>query len=191
LLGFIFYRPSPRYVSPVRAQQIAEAIRTEGYSGPLVGVFVDEPMDRVREIVTRCGLDYAQLHGRESPGTVATLEDSGISVIKAFRVRSSVSLEEMASYSASAYLLDAYVPGVPGGTGRTFDWELAAEAARRYSLLLAGGLTHENVAQAICTVDPWGVDAASGVEAEPGLKDPELVRRFVSAARHANLREKL
>ena len=185
LLGFIFYPPSPRSVTSERARTIAEAVRDAGFPVRLVGVFVDESPDDVRKTVSRCGLDYAQLHGAESPGTVAALVDDGIAVIKAFRVRDGVSPGEMARYRATAYLLDAYVAGKPGGTGRTFDWQLAVRAAGQFPVLLAGGLTPDNVAQAVRTVRPWGVDVASSVEAAPGRKDPDQVRRFVAAVRRA------
>ena len=186
LLGFIFHPPSPRAVTPERARAIAEAVRDGGSPVRLVGVFVDESLEDVRQTVSRCGLDYAQLHGTESTRAVAALMDGGIAVIKAFRVRGGVSPGEMARCQATAYLLDTYVAGQPGGTGRTFDWQLAVRAARQFPVLLAGGLTPDNVAQAVCTVRPWGVDVASGVEAAPGRKDPDQVRRFVAAVRRAD-----
>ena len=190
LLGFIFYPPSPRAVTPERARAIAEAVRNAGFPVRLVGVFVNESLEDVRETVSRCGLDYAQLHGAESPRTVAALVDEGIAVIKAFRVRDGVSLGEMARSRATAYLLDAYVAGKPGGTGCTFDWRLAVQAASQFPVLLAGGLTPENVARAVRTVTPWGVDVASGVEAAPGRKDPDQVRRFVAAVRRVDQGDK-
>ncbi|MGD2205487.1 MAG: phosphoribosylanthranilate isomerase [Anaerolineae bacterium] len=186
LLGFIFYPPSPRAVTPARARAIVETVRNAGFPVRLVGVFVDEPPEDVRQTVSRCGLDYAQLHGAESPREVAALMDDGIAVIKAFRVRHDVSPGEIARFRATAYLLDAYVAGRPGGAGRTFDWQLAVQAARLFQVLLAGGLTPDNVAQAVRTVHPWGVDVASGVEAAPGRKDPDQVRRFVAAVKRAD-----
>ena len=186
LLGFIFYPPSPRAVTPERAAAIAGSLQDVAHAARLVGVFVDESLQNVRQTVSRCGLAYAQLHGAEPPSAVAALEDDGIAVIKAFRVRDGVSASEMARYRASAYLLDAYVAGQPGGTGRTFDWQLVVRAARRFPVLLAGGLTPDNVAQAVQSVRPWGVDVASGVEQSPGRKDAHEVRRFVSAVKHAD-----
>ena len=185
LLGFIFYPPSPRAVAPERARVIAKAVRSAGSPVRLVGVFVDESLEDVRRTVRGCGLDYAQLHGAESSHTVAALMEDGIAVIKAFRVRDGVSPDEMAGYRATACLLDTYVPGQPGGTGRTFDWHLAVRAARQLPVLLAGGLAPDNVARAVRTVRPWGMDVASGVEAAPGRKDPDQVRNFVDAVRRA------
>jgi phosphoribosylanthranilate isomerase len=186
LLGFIFYPPSPRAVTPDRAREIAESVRNAGFAVWMVGVFVDDSPDGVRRTVSLCGLDYAQLHGAESPRTVAELIDSGIAIIKAFRVRDGFSPHEMACYRATAYLLDAYVAGQPGGTARTFDWQLAVQAASHFPVLLAGGLMPGNVAQAVRTVRPWGVDVASGVETAPGRKDPNRVRRFVAAVRRTD-----
>jgi len=189
LLGFIFYPPSPRAVTPERARGIAEAVRNAGFPVRLVGVFVSESPETVHQTLSYCRLDCAQLHGAESPRTVAALMGEGIAVIKAFRVHDGVSPGEMARYRAMAYLLDAFVAGQPGGTGHTFDWQLAVRAARQFPILLAGGLTPDNVAQAVRTVRPWGVDVASGVEAAPGRKDPDQVRRFLVAIRRADHRD--
>lgn len=186
LLGFNFYPPSPRSVTPDQAHQIIKTLRVSlspGLRVSCVGIFVDEEPDRVRRIVAHCGLDYAQLHGAESPELVSELMDEGIGVIKSFRVRDGGSLSEIARYRATAYLLDAYVPGQPGGTGQTFDWELAVQAKEYGPILLAGGLIPENVAEAVRAVRPWGVDVASGVEATPGRKDHDKLRRFVATVK--------
>ncbi len=186
LLGFIFYPPSPRSVTPDQAHQITEALHVSLSPCPrvsFVGVFVDGDPDSVRQIVAHCGLDYVQLHGAEPPEMVRALMDEGIDAIKGFRVRDGGSLAKLERYQATAYLLDTYVPGQPGGTGKTFDWELAMQAREHGPILLAGGLVPENVAEAIRVVRPWGVDVASGVEAAPGRKDHEQVRRFVVAAK--------
>jgi phosphoribosylanthranilate isomerase len=186
LLGFIFYPPSPRSVTPDQAHQIIKTLRVSLSPCPpisFVGVFVDEEPDSVRQIVTHCGLDYAQLHGTEPPELVRALMDEGIGVIKGFRVRDGGSLAKLERYRATAYLLDAYVPGQPGGTGQTFDWELAVQAKKHGPILLAGGLIPENVAQAVRMVRPWGVDVASGVEAAPGRKDHDKLRRFVATVK--------
>jgi phosphoribosylanthranilate isomerase len=186
LLGFIFYPPSPRSVTPEQARQIIETVRVSVspcLPVSFVGVFVDEEPSTVQQIVARCGLDYAQLHGAESPEMVRALMSEGIEVIKGFRVRNGGSLAEIERYRATVYLLDAYVPGQPGGTGQTFDWELAVQAKEYGPILLAGGLIPENVAEAVRVVRPWGVDVASGVEATPGRKDHDKVRRFIIAAK--------
>ena len=182
-LGFIFYPPSPRYVTPERACRIIEAVRRSPFAVHFVGVFVDDEPSTVRKVMARSGLEYAQLHGAEPPETVTTLMDWGLSVIKAFRVRDVASLAEIGRYRATAYLLDAYVPGQPGGTGHTFDWALAVQAGQYGPIILAGGLTSANVAQAVRATHPWGVDVSSGVEAEPGRKDADRMRRFVAAAK--------
>ena len=182
-LGFVFYSSSPRCVTLERACWIIEAVRRASFAVRFVGVFVDEEPGTVWQIASRCGLDYAQLHGAEPPETVITLMERGLGVIKAFRVRDGASLAEIERYQATAYLLDAYVPGQPGGTGRKFDWTLAARAKEHGPVILAGGLTPDNVAEAVRTVHPWGVDVSSGVEAEPGRKDPDKLRCFIAAVK--------
>lgn len=183
MLGFLFYPASPRFVPPDQAAAMIREIRREVPSIRCVGVFVNEPLETVRQMVARCGLDMVQLHGDESPADVSALMNEGIPVIKGFRLRSARVLETMRRYHPTVYLVDAYVPDRPGGTGQTCDWELAARAREYGLLLLAGGLTPENVAEAIRAVRPWGVDVASGVEARPGRKDPERVRRFIQSAK--------
>ncbi len=183
LLGFIFYPPSPRYVFPDRMKSIIKSVRDTHAAVQFVGVFVDEAFEAVRMIVSLCNLDYAQLHGAESPAMVEALQDQGIKVIKGFRVRDRRSLAEVERYRATAYLLDSYLPQQRGGTGTTFDWSLAVRAKAFGPILLAGGLTPENVGRAVCAVHPWGVDVASGVEASPGRKDHDRVRRFIAAAK--------
>jgi phosphoribosylanthranilate isomerase len=184
-LGFIFYPPSPRYVTPEQVQEIVTQIRSQSPipNLHLVGVFVDQRPEIVAQTLDFCGLDYAQLHGTEPPERVNTLMDWGLSVIKAFRVRDGTSLVEIERYRATAYLLDAYVPGQPGGTGHTFDWALAMRARQYGPVILAGGLTPDNVAQAVHQVQPWAVDVSSGVEATPGRKDHDKLRQFIAAAK--------
>jgi phosphoribosylanthranilate isomerase len=183
LLGLNFFPPSPRFVTPQEAGQIVRQIRGPHPTACLVGVFVDEDPASVQQIMARCDLDYAQLHGEEPPEWTTALLDRGLKVIKAFRVRDGTSLAGIERHQATAYLLDTYVPGQAGGTGQTFDWQLATQASARGPVILAGGLTPANVAEAIRTARPWGVDVASGVEAEPGRKDPTMVRQFIAAAK--------
>lgn len=190
-LGFIFYPPSPRSTTPEQAQQIIRQVChqthfTKKRCSPypqFVGVFVDEKPELVREVVNKCGLGWAQLHGKETPEMVSALVKEGIKVIKAFRLRDRDSLAEMEDYRATAYLLDAYVPGQPGGTGQTFDWTLVKDVRGRGPVFLAGGLTPANVARAIHVARPWGVDVAGGVESAPGRKDHDAVRAFLAEAK--------
>ena len=178
-LGFMFYEPSPRNISTAAATEI---IRTLPPLVAKVGVFVDPSPDWVRQVIAECGLDTLQFHGEEPP---EFCRQFGLKVIKAFRVRDESSLLATASYLREAWLLDSYVPGVPGGTGARFNWELALKSARQHAVILAGGLTPTNVAQAVRVVRPYGVDVSSGVESKPGRKDPEKVRAFIDAARRA------
>ncbi len=178
-IGFNFFRPSPRYVEPDRARAIRLALPPFLTT---VGLFVDRTEETVTETMQHCGLDCAQLHGNESPRMTANLRRR-FTIIKAIRVRGEEDLKELERYEADAFLLDAFVSGVPGGTGRTFDWELARRAASRVPLVLAGGLTPENVARAVEAARPFAVDVASGVESEPGKKSRRLVTDFVRAAK--------
>lgn len=178
-LGFIFYQKSPRYVTPDKARRII------GQLPPLVatvGVFVDEDAAAVREIASLAGLDWIQLHGGESPDYCRSL---GRRVIKGFRVRGEEIFAQLTAYqgAAQAFLLDAYKPGTPGGTGGTFDWEIGRQVGKCGPVILAGGLTPENVADAIRTVRPAAVDVASGVEAAPGRKDPEKLKAFIETVK--------
>ncbi|MGQ9628081.1 MAG: phosphoribosylanthranilate isomerase [Anaerolineae bacterium] len=179
-LGFVFYPPSPRYITPEQARQIIEAVRSQHAAVRFVGVFVDEELDEVRKVMARCDLDYAQLHGSEPPEYVAALMPRAI---KAFRVRDRASLQELSLYKPAAFLLDAYCPTRPGGTGTAFDWGLATLAKTCGRIILAGGLTPENVAEAVRHVRPYAVDVSTGVEARPGEKDKAKMRHFISAAK--------
>lgn len=185
LLGFIFYPKSPRYVTPEKVREIVAQIRPQSPISNicLVGVFVDQSPAIVAQTLDFCSLDYAQLHGTESAEEVTTLTDWGLRVIKAFRIRDGTSLADIGRYQATAYHLDAYVPGQLGGTGHTFDWGLAVQARQYGPIILAGGLTPDNVAQAVHRVQPWAVDVSSGVEATPGRKDHDKLRRFIAAAK--------
>ncbi len=178
-IGLVFAE-SPRKVSVERAREIAAAL-PEGVLK--VGVFVDAEPKEVLSISREVGLDYAQLHGDEEPETVAAIRDGGVGVIKALRVRDMASLREMVRYDTNFFLLDAFSEKVRGGTGTRFDWELA-KAVRGYAnILVSGGLTPENVREAIEFFEPYGVDASSSLEEKPGKKNDEQVRRFVSAAK--------
>jgi phosphoribosylanthranilate isomerase len=180
-LGFIFVPGTPRYIHPDRAAAIIAALP------PLVaavGVFVDQPLDEVLAVASACRLEAVQLHGEESAAYCRRLP---IRIIKALRVRGAESLGALEGYPAQAFLLDAFVEGQPGGTGVAFPWALAREAKRHGPIILSGGLRPETVAEAVRRVRPFGVDVSSGVERRPGQKDPEKVREFIVAVRHADL----
>ena len=176
-LGFVFFQGSPRFISPEEAAMI---IRRLPPFVQTVGLFVNEASTKVNAIADQCGLDLIQLHGDELP---AFCHPWPVKVIKAIRVRDAHSLRAAAEYDVDALLLDTYTAEQRGGTGQAFDWALARQAKMlvRPPLILSGGLTPENVGDAIRQVAPFAVDVASGVEAEPGRKDPEKLRRFFEA----------
>ncbi|SRR6266540_2893947 len=177
-LGFMFYEASPRHVS---AKLVAEIVRRLPPFVAKVGVFVDAAEAAVRQAMSDCGLDTLQFHGSESPEFCARF--SSIKVYKAFRVRGLESLADLPRFSTDAWLLDSYVPDKPGGTGAQFNWDLAVEAKKfGRPIILAGGLTPENVGDAVQRVQPYAVDVSSGVESAAGKKDHGKVRRFIAAA---------
>ncbi|MGQ0810722.1 MAG: phosphoribosylanthranilate isomerase [Nitrospiraceae bacterium] len=183
-LGFVFYRNSPRYVSPRVVKDIVATLP------PLiltVGVFVNEAVKVVRDLMDECGLALAQLHGEETASYCDLLERP---VLKAVRLKDRVSFLAMAEYQGRArvrgFVVDTFSDDAYGGTGRVADWGLAAEAAKGSTILLAGGLTPEIVEDAIRQVHPYGVDVSSGVEHSPGKKDHNKMRAFVRAARLAS-----
>lgn len=190
LLGFIFYPKSPRRIGVAAAQAIVSAIRQQmppAQAPPqMVGVFVNESLDNVLRIMAEVGLDLAQLHGDES---VAFLREANAALggraYKALKA-SGAEVDDYMSIGAPALLLDANHPNLYGGSGLRADASIAGRVARRCQLLLAGGLTPDNVAEAIRAVQPWGVDVASGVEAAPGRKDHEKVRLFIQAVREVS-----
>jgi phosphoribosylanthranilate isomerase len=176
-VGFVFYPKSPRVVEPKTAAEIIS--RLPPFVTP-VGVFVNEKLDTVRRIMEECRIPLAQLHGDESPQYCAEL---GHAVIKAVRVRDRRDLERMTAYQVGGFVLDAFVEGVPGGTGVAIDWDLAGEAQMLGPIILAGGLTPDNVVEAIRQARPYGVDVSSGVEKSPGKKDHAKVRAFIANAK--------
>ena len=181
-LGFNFSRGSPRYIPPEKAKPIVLSLPPFVAA---VGVFVDSPPDLVREVVEFCGLQFAQLHGHETPRRVERL--AGIHVLKTIRVASEADIRKIGKYRVDGFVLDSYVKGKPGGTGESFDWTLARAASSTAPIILAGGLRPDNVAEAIRTVRPYGVDTASGVESAPGQKSKELVLKFIRAAKSVDL----
>lgn len=178
LLGFNFWEDSPRFV---RIDQAASIVRKVPPFIVRTGVFVNPTPDLVLRAVGECGLNLLQFHGDESPEFCLQF---GIMSMKAFRIRNAGCLEELAKYATDAWLLDAYSSSKPGGTGETFNWDLAFEAQKAgRPIFLAGGLTPENVAEAVRQAQPYGVDVSSGVEERPGKKDHAKVRAFINAAR--------
>lgn len=179
-LGFVFCESSPRCIAIPAAAQIMKRLPPFVVK---VGVFVNAPEELVLRGIGECGLNILQFHGDETPEYCAQF---GVMSIKAFRIRDEASLNELKKYSTDAWLLDAYVPDKLGGTGLTFNWELARQA-REFGrpIFLAGGLTAENVAEAVRLVQPYAVDVSSGVEASPGRKDYAKVKAFIQAAKQA------
>lgn len=180
-VGFVFHKKSPRCAETAVVKGIVKTLPP--FVLP-IGVFVNEDAKVVRDVVDSCGLALVQLHGDE---TAAYCEALGRPVLKAIRLKDRRSFLILAEFQGRAgvrgFLVDAFSSDAYGGTGQVADWSLAAEASSAAPVLLAGGLTPENVSQAILQVRPYGVDVSSGVEASPGKKDHEKVRAFVRAVR--------
>ncbi len=186
MLGFNFYPPSPRYLSPHTCARIVRTLRLQHPDLVCVGVFVNETPRRVRALMDACDLDLAQLAGDEPPEHLHALNGQAFKAVRpASPVEADSGLRNYARPAAPALLVDARVSGAFGGTGTLADPAIARHLAVQAPILLAGGLNPANVAAAIRTVRPWGVDVASGVESAPGIKDPDLMTAFVSAARAA------
>ena len=180
LLGFIFCATSPRHLTVAAAAEIAGQLPAHIVK---VGVFVNAPDELVVEAISACGLNMLQFHGEEKPEDCTKF---GVMSIKAFRVRDAQSLEALLDYSTDAWLLDTFAERQAGGTGRTFDWELAVKAQRfGKPIFLAGGLDPANVIEAVRRVRPFAVDVSSGVESSPGKKDPAKVNTFIRSAKRA------
>jgi phosphoribosylanthranilate isomerase len=181
-LGFNFYSQSSRYLTPTEAAKMRLQLPE---NTQIAGVFVDAALAEVQRLCVLLCLDTVQLHGDETPDQVSQLAHD-VSVIKAFRVDSKFSLDTLAPYrQAFAFLFDAAQPGQYGGTGRITDWSVASRAAITHRIILAGGLTLQNVAAAIAAVRPYGVDVASGIEAAPGRKDHGRLREFIQEVRRS------
>lgn len=176
-IGFIFYEKSQRHINPRTAALI---IRELPPFVATIGVFVNEPPEKVVDIAKEAGVGCIQLHGDETPEYVQAV---GLRTIKALRVKDASILNKLRSFSVSAILLDTYREGQPGGTGETFDWEIASEAAKTGRIILSGGLNPENVGSAVRKVRPYAVDVSSGVEAKPGKKDHAKLQKFFEQVR--------
>ena len=181
-LGFVFAE-SPRRVTPETAKKIISRLPPFVTA---VGVFLNHKEDAVEQITDYCRLTALQFHGDESPDYCDRFH--GIAtIIKAFRIRSARDLKKLKYYKVDAFLLDTWVKGKPGGTGRTFNWELAKEAKEfKKPVILSGGLNKDNVKPAILQARPYAVDTSSGVEISPGRKSPVLVRNFINKVKEAD-----
>ncbi len=177
-LGFNFYEQSPRHLTIPAAAEISKQLPPFIMR---VGVFVNAPEDLVTRAIGECGLNLLQFHGDEAPEFCTQF---GLMSMKAFRIRNIDSLKDLPQYQTDAYLLDTWTPEARGGTGEQFNWNFAIEAQKfGKPIFLAGGLTAENVAEAVRRVRPFGVDVSSGVESSPGKKDHQKVRDFIAAVR--------
>lgn len=179
-IGLMFYKESPRYVTIEQAKEICEVLPAHIMR---VGVFVNADEALINRALSECLLNILQFHGDETPEDCAQYP---VMTLKAFRVQGPETLEQMKDYSTAGFLLDAYTKEARGGTGEKFNWDLAVQAQQlRKPVFLAGGLTPDNVAEAVRKVEPFGVDVSSGVESEPGKKDSEKMVAFVKAAKSA------
>ena len=179
-LGFVFFKQSPRYITYKKAAAIIEKLPP---CVTTIGVFVDESPGQIEKTAAMSGIDVVQLHGNEPPQKMACSRR----IIKAIRVKSLESLDPLIHFKdwVSAFLLDTYTPDIFGGTGQIFNWDIAVEAKRYGRIILAGGLTPDNIAEAVRRVRPYGVDVSSGVEAEKGKKDHDKLKLFIKRAREA------
>ncbi len=182
-LGFVFFKNSPRYISPPNAKIIIK--RLSPFIST-VGVFVNENKNTIEKVVLQTGINIIQLHGEEHPAACRFPEHL---VIKAIRVKSIDNLEIISKYKdkVSAFLLDTYTPEIFGGTGQIFNWDIAVEAKKFGRVILAGGLTPENVEKAVRLVHPYAVDISSGVEAEKGKKDHLKMKLFIERAKSVSV----
>jgi phosphoribosylanthranilate isomerase len=183
-VGTIFFAGSPRACEPETAEAIGQELKRRA---ELAGVFVNAPLDEVVQLADRCGLTILQLHGDEGPAYCReAARRTGCRVMKAARVKDAASVRRLESFrEVDLHLLDAHADDARGGTGRNFDWSLAAHHRSKVPVVLSGGIDPDNVAEAIAAVRPFAVDSASGTEAEPGVKDPAKVEALIAAARAA------
>nr|WP_321395872.1 phosphoribosylanthranilate isomerase [uncultured Desulfobacter sp.] len=185
ILGLVFFEKSPRNVSMDKAREIARALPKEV---PACGVFVDESFDKIMEIVSACGLKIVQLHGAETPDLAKRLSAQNLVVTKAFFGARPPGLGDTGRYKSADFCLAEYGKGIlPGGNAETWDYDQALDMAKKVRLMLAGGLTCENVADAVARIHPHAVDVSSGVEKAKGIKDISKVKRFIKAAKSIHL----
>ena len=189
MLGFNFYRPSSRYIKPERAREMIDRLRetNANASTQMVGVFVNESIESITQIAKNLKLDVLQLHGDESPEFCAELKSLAPdkAIIKALRVNGAFDPRTASSYSVQAIMLDAFHQQLRGGTGRVIDWDIAGTVRDLVPrLFLSGGLSPENIGEAISRVRPFAVDACSSLESSPGRKDSLRMKEFVRAVRN-------
>jgi phosphoribosylanthranilate isomerase len=182
-LGFIFVKESPRYIAPAVVRSIIDTLPPFIVC---VGVFANTPREEIHSVVAQTGIGCVQLHGDETPEPYTAM---ALPVIKAFRMRKDFQAKDILRFPAAAYLLDTYVEGVIGGTGNTCDWKIAASAKAYGRIILAGGLTPENISEAVQKVMPYAVDIGSGVELAPGKKDKQKLQQLFINLRTAGLRQ--
>jgi phosphoribosylanthranilate isomerase len=190
-IGMVFAE-SPRQITPSEAEKIVAALKNKKSHVETVGVFVNSRSGTVNNIAEKCGLDYVQLSGDEPWEYCREITQPLIQVIRVSRNRKPEQVCKDLSYGTKLlgekkhiYLIDSSVPGLYGGTGRKFDWKLAVPIAREFPVIIAGGLTPENVSEAIKVISPWGVDVSSGVETK-GVKDLDKIKKFIEAVRKAD-----
>jgi phosphoribosylanthranilate isomerase len=183
-VGAIFFDESPRACDPAVAEEIGAELKRKA---ELAGVFVNAPLDEVAALADRCRLTLLQLHGDEGPSYCReAARRTGCRVMKAVRVKDAADVQRVEAFrEVDLHLLDTHSEQVRGGTGTTFDWELARQHRSRVPIVLSGGIDPVNAADAIAAVHPYAVDSASGTEAEPGVKDPAKVEALIAAARAA------
>ncbi|RJP88281.1 MAG: phosphoribosylanthranilate isomerase [Desulfobacteraceae bacterium] len=187
-IGLVFFKKSPRYLTPPKAQTIIHAL-PKGTT--VVGVFANEPLNSIMDIVYSCNINTVQLHGNEPPKFVKDLTLQGLRVIKALYMEGEPSVKKMATYDASAYIVECAEGILPGGNAMTWNWQDAADFGEQHPLILAGGLNADNVTNAIRQAVPDAVDVSSGVESAPGKKDMHKVQAFIKAVQGCTLKKEL
>jgi len=187
-IGLVFFKKSPRYLTVNRAQGIIHALPK---GATVVGVFANEPFNSIMDIVYSCHINTVQLHGNEPPKFVNDLIKQGLRVIKALYMESEPSVKKMASYQASAYIVECAEGILPGGNAMVWNWQDAAPFSETHPLILAGGLTADNVGDAIRQAMPDVVDVSSGVEYAPGKKDMHKVTMFIKAVKESRTKREL
>lgn len=177
ILGFILYPPSPRYISPDKIKDIIKEIP------PLVktvGVFVNTTKSDLLKIVNESGIDTVQLSGDESPEYCQSLSNTGLHWIKSFRIKDKLELNYLNQFRSKYFLLDAWSEKEYGGTGKSFNWEIATKASQKYQIILAGGIDAKNVGKAVEQIKPYGIDVSSGVELSPGRKSIPAIKDLLN-----------